>query len=76
MPPRRKRPGYVHIWTPQLRLYAEDEEIFQLEPFATVFATYRDKKGLHTRSDNYLLENLDDTLDQPRYVWLISCSDT
>ncbi|KAJ7892675.1 hypothetical protein B0H13DRAFT_2339977 [Mycena leptocephala] len=68
MPPRHKHPGYVHIWTPQLRLYAEDEEVFRLEPFATVFATYRDKKGLHTRSDNYLLENLDDTLDQPRYI--------
>ena len=50
---RRGRPSYIEVWTPQLRLYSEDEEVFLEEPFATLFAKHKNKIG--TREQNNVL---------------------
>ncbi|KAF8130476.1 hypothetical protein K438DRAFT_1999400, partial [Mycena galopus ATCC 62051] len=63
-------PGYVRLWTPQLRVYSEDAEIFTTEPFATAF-----REHLNTRTTRdggvSLLDRLSKTLETPHYVTLL-----
>ncbi|KAF8156284.1 hypothetical protein K438DRAFT_2026325 [Mycena galopus ATCC 62051] len=67
---RMPSPGYVQLWTPQLRVYSEDAEIFSAEPFATAFHAH-----LNTRTTRdggvSLLDRLSKTLETPHYVTLL-----
>ncbi|KAJ7770154.1 hypothetical protein DFH07DRAFT_953986 [Mycena maculata] len=59
------------VWTPQLRLYEEDAEVFHAEPFATEFAE-RAKSTVTRRGAGDLWEKLTALLATPRWVQYIS----
>ncbi|KAJ7723851.1 hypothetical protein DFH07DRAFT_783457 [Mycena maculata] len=59
------------VWTPQLRLYEEDAEVFHAEPFATEFAE-RAKSTVTRRGASDLWEKLTALLATPRWVQYIS----
>ncbi|KAK7024097.1 hypothetical protein R3P38DRAFT_2531662 [Favolaschia claudopus] len=64
-------------WTPQLRCYRDDEEVFTKEPIATVFSECLQART-RGRDIEYLWTRLHETLKQPAYAillgdWLAFC---
>jgi hypothetical protein len=68
---RRRGPSYIEAWTPQLRLYSDDEEVFIEEPFATLFAEQKNKTGTRQRN-NALWQALIPTLEEECFVCLVN----
>lgn len=67
MSPPNRRPNYIKIWTPRLRLFEEDKAVFDQEPFATVFDDFK-TRGMVTRNQLNLWQQLSKTLSEHRWV--------
>ncbi|KAJ7837249.1 hypothetical protein B0H14DRAFT_2589344 [Mycena olivaceomarginata] len=61
-----RRPNYIKIWTPRLRLFEEDKAVFDQEPFATVFDDFKTRRMV-TRNHPNLWQQLSKTLSEHRW---------
>lgn len=62
-------PPLERAWTPQLRPYLDDAEVFEQEPFATVFADHTGGT-ITRRGGEQLWQKLDHILSLPIWVGL------
>jgi hypothetical protein len=69
--PGHQRPNHVRIWSPQLRLYSDDAEVFGAEPFASAFAECLTTARVHDNGAFILKKLLASKWNPDTNVWLI-----
>ncbi|KAJ7837248.1 hypothetical protein B0H14DRAFT_3460307 [Mycena olivaceomarginata] len=58
----------VHAWTPQLRLFSEDQAVFAAEPFATAFTEVTNRTAITRSQKTTLWQKLEPTLKEPHWL--------